>query len=63
MLAKAFTNINVTAKALDESGVGFLVAATSLWRLGGSAAVAYAEQAKNSSKIASRQELHELQEK
>ena len=32
---------------LAESGVGFLVADTSLWRLGGSAAVAYAEQAKN----------------
>ena len=45
---------------LAESGVGFLVADTSLWRLGGSAAVAYAEQAKNAWKIASRLELHEL---
>ena len=46
VLAKAFANINVTAIALAESGVGFLVAHTSLWRLGGDNAVAYAELAK-----------------
>ena len=42
---------------------GFLVADNSLWRLGGSAAVAYAEQAKAAWQIASRQDLHELKVK
>ena len=44
-LADAFANINVTAAALAESGVGFLVADTSLWSLGGNPAVTYAEKA------------------
>ena len=50
-LAKAITNINVTAIALTESGVGFLVADTSLWRLGGNTAVTCAEQAKKAWKL------------
>ena len=45
-LTKAFANVKVTAIALAESGVGFLVADTFLWRLGGNTAVTYAEQAK-----------------
>ena len=51
VLAKAFANINVTAMALAESDVGFLVADASLWRLGGDTAVAYAEQAENEFKF------------
>ena len=46
-LAIAFANINVTAAALAEFGVGFLVDDTSLWCLGGNTAVTYAEKAKN----------------
>ena len=46
-LAKAFANMNVTAAALAESGVRFLVADNSLWRLGDNTAVTNAEQAEN----------------
>ena len=60
---RQFANINVTAEALAESSVWFLLADTSLWRLGGSAAVAYSEQAKNAWRIASRQAPHELKVK
>ena len=59
LLAKASANINVTAVALAESGVGFLVADTSLWRLGGDTALAYAEQAKNAWKCMAKQELNQ----
>ena len=59
VLAMAFAIINVTAMALAESGVGFLVADTSLWRLGGDTAVAYAEQAENAWKFMAKQELNQ----
>ena len=42
---KAYANINVTAAALAEPGVEFLVADTSLWRLVSNIAVTYAEKA------------------
>ena len=58
-LAKAFANVNVKAAALAESCVGFLVADTSLWCLGGNTVVTYAEKAKNVWKLMAKVELHE----
>ena len=46
-LAEAFADVSVAAIALAESGVGFLVADTSLWRLGGNIALTFAEQTKS----------------